>query len=54
MNWNLAFAYFYRHDGSTYIGCRAKGENMDCYTMVDRHVDCLHCKHAEEFFKKEV
>jgi len=48
MNSNLAFAYVYRHDGGEYIGCRAQGENKDCYTMVLRHVDCDHCKYAQK------
>jgi hypothetical protein len=48
MNQRTKHMYIYRHDGGEYIGCRAQGRNMDCYTYEQYEVDCEKCELASD------
>jgi hypothetical protein len=48
MNERTKHMYIYRHDGGEYIGCRAQGRNMDCYTYEQYEVDCEKCELASD------
>lgn len=44
MNNRTSWAYLYRHDGGTYIGCRAQGKYTDCMEDDLWKVDCPECE----------